>query len=854
MRRPPTARPADSRPRTTPRPAGRAAPIIYRPHAPAPRPGDAHPNAAGPPAQPLGLPALPAVATWLTADERLRVDAAGHGVFAAVHHDALAPLAHALGDRPHEAAIVSVAMLARGGRAAGEALAALLRHAPTLPTAALVSGPVDLATVLALGRAGIRAVVDVRSPDGWATLRAVVAASARPDVARLAARALAPVVAPCTPDVQRFVAALFEAPARVVTVRDLARGLGVLPTTLMSRFFRAALPPPKRYLAFARLTRAAHLLHTPAWTVAAVADHLEYSSAQGFSRHLHLLLGMRPAEFRRRYDGTTMLARFCDELLHPFAAVLRDFWPLRSAAQAARAPAVDPGAAIPQPPTRAAVAALASRITAPAVASPAPPTPELLLAATVPPATSDRGPHHEAIVGLSAVDIAARVRDGRLTPTAVVAAHLAHAAGAAAGVDAFRTLRTDEALAEADALARRPDLATLPLAGVPVAVKDNLPVAGTAMRLGTRATPPNPQPRDHEVVRRLRAAGAIVLGLTHVPELCIWPFTDGPLGTARNPWNPDRTAGGSSGGSAAAVAAAAAPIAVGNDGLGSIRIPAAACGLVGVKPGTGLVPSDIGDGSWFGYSENGPLATTVDDAALMLAVLAGRADLAHPAAESTTRLRVALSTRAPAPGVRVDPACADAARQVAALLERAGHQVARRDPPAGPADGLHVIATWGLGAAGDRDALVAAGADPTAFEPRTHAHARMGRALGRLGLGTPAARARLRARLVAFFADVDVLVTPTLARTAVAAAGWPERGWRASVATSLAFAPFTGAWNAAGLPALTLPVARAPDGLPIGVQLVGPAGSEARLLDLARAVERALPWPRHPPGAIPTTT
>jgi AraC-like DNA-binding protein len=286
------------------------------------------------------------VATWLTADERLRVDAAGQDVYAAVHFDDLAALGRALAAPRFGAVLVSVALLAGGGRQAGEALAALLRGAAALPTAALVSTPVDLAAVLALGRAGVRAVVDGRGPDGWDALRSLAAGTARSDVALLAQRALAPLVADLTGDVQHFVAALFEAPARVVTVRDLARGLGVLPTTLMSRFFRAALPPPKRYLAFARLTRAAYLLRAPAWTVAAVADHLEYSSAQGFSRHLFLMLGMRPSEFRRRYDADAMLARFADELLVPHRDVLRAFWPLH-AGDPARRVASPPG------PTRA---------------------------------------------------------------------------------------------------------------------------------------------------------------------------------------------------------------------------------------------------------------------------------------------------------------------------------------------------------------------------------------------------------------------------------------------------------------------------------------------------------------------
>jgi amidase len=159
-----------------------------------------------------------------------------------------------------------------------------------------------------------------------------------------------------------------------------------------------------------------------------------------------------------------------------------------------------------------------------------------------------------------------------------------------------------------------------------------------------------------------------------------------------------------------------------------------------------------------------------------------------------------------------------------------------------------VVATWGQGAGNDLAGLLARGAHPSAFEARTHAHARMGRVLGRLGFGGPAARAGLGTRFRAFFADVDVLVTPTLARSAVAAEGWVTGGWRRSVAGAVAFAPFTGAWNAAGVPALTLPVARGDDGLPLGVQLVGPPGSEARLLALAALVEQAMPWPRLAPG------
>jgi amidase len=228
-------------------------------------------------------------------------------------------------------------------------------------------------------------------------------------------------------------------------------------------------------------------------------------------------------------------------------------------------------------------------------------------------------------------------------------------------------------------------------------------------------------------------------------------------------------------------------------------------------------------------------------------VLTGRPTLAQ-ASDDAGPLRIAVSTTAPVPGVRVEPAWADGTEQVAGLLEAAGHHVMQRTPPTPWADGLHVMAIWGLGAGGDEGVAILPGADPAAFETRTHRHARMGRTLARLGFGDPGARQALRERLLAFFGDVDVLVTPTLAHSAVDASGWPARGWLRSVRTAVEFAPFTGAWNAAGVPALTIPVGRTSDGLPIGVQLVGPPGSEARLLALARLVERARPWPRHAPG------
>lgn len=294
-----------------------AAPIVYRPHAPLA--ADAERRGRE----------LPTVATVLTADERMRVDAAGAGRWVAAHCDSIDQLATALRRLPAGALLLSAGVVAEGGRAAVLRVAELVREFPAVPAMALASGEVPLATMLALGRAGVHAVADVRRADGWPLVRAALAAAARPDVAELAAAALAPVLADATSDVRRFVAALFAVPPRVGTVRQLARVLGVLPTTLMSRFFRARLPAPRLYLATARLTRAAYLLGNPAWTVAMVADHLEYSSAQSFSRHLHLVLGVRPAEFRRAYGPERMLARFADELVAPYRATLRAFRPLR---------------------------------------------------------------------------------------------------------------------------------------------------------------------------------------------------------------------------------------------------------------------------------------------------------------------------------------------------------------------------------------------------------------------------------------------------------------------------------------------------------------------------------------------
>ncbi|HCA87600.1 MAG TPA: amidase [Streptomyces sp.] len=445
-------------------------------------------------------------------------------------------------------------------------------------------------------------------------------------------------------------------------------------------------------------------------------------------------------------------------------------------------------------------------------------------------------------VGRTAVEISAAVRERRVTSRQVVAEHLEFIERHDARFGAFRVVRTEAALAEADATGARPDLRELPLAGVPVAVKDNLPVRGEATRNGSAATSAAPAVEDHITVARLRAAGAVVVGLTNVPELCVFGTTDGIHGITANPWNTSRTAGGSSGGSAAAVAYGAVPIALGNDGMGSLRIPAANCGLIGLKPGHGTVPAGIGNGDWFGMSENGPLAGTAADARLMLSVLAGEdPQESRPAPEP---LRIAVSTRSPLPGVMISRACARAARDAGVLLAGAGHHVRPADPPYPLTLGATVLARWTAGTARDAEGL-----DPRLLTRRTRGHIAAGRLLGRTPLTRTGPRDRMRERMTRFFAGHDVLVTPGLARRGPAAAAWHERGWLANLSVNTAYAPMTPAWNLVGWPALTLPWSSHPTGEPLSVQLVALPGREHVLLDLAAGIESRHPWRRTAPVA-----
>ena len=446
------------------------------------------------------------------------------------------------------------------------------------------------------------------------------------------------------------------------------------------------------------------------------------------------------------------------------------------------------------------------------------------------------------LVGSPATELAARVRSGEVSAVEVVRAHLAHLTEVEGRIGAFRVVRAEAALAEAAAVDASPDRATLPLAGVPVAVKDNVAVTGEVATDGSRAHTPRPATADHPVVAALRGAGAVVLGITRVPELCLYSATDGPGTVTRNPWDTARSAAGSSGGSAAAVAAGVVPLGHGNDGMGSLRLPAAACGLVTLKPGRGVVPGPVGANSWFGMAENGVLATTVADLTAGFAVLAGAVDGAP--ATPAAPLRIAVSTRSPVPGARLDAAGRAAVDGVVAELRAAGHTVLRKDPVITPAAALGTVARWLAGADVDAEAL---DLDPAQLEPRSRTHARLGRWVRRAGLVRPRTAEAFRQRMTGFFDDVDLLLTPVVSGPPLPARPWHERGFLANVTANAAWAPWTSAWNLAGLPALVLPAGPGRAGLPTSVQFVGPVGAEARLLLLAGELERRLPWRRHAP-------
>jgi len=268
---------------------------------------------------------LPPIATLLTPSERARVDAAGEGCYLALHRESMEELLRDLKSRPVHAILVSVTCA--GSDSAR--VASMVREFPRVPAVALLSElePRTPQTVLALGQLGIRRLVDVRQASGWRELRGALMADAGDAGQRGILAQLRLDLAGAPDDCWRFFHTIFTCAPRVGNVRQLSRLLDVLPSTLMSRFFRAAVPPPKRYLAMARLVRAARLFENTGFSIANVSNHLDYSSPQSFGRHVRTLLGVTAGDFRHRYDGAGMFERFRAELVLPYLTGLRTLRP-----------------------------------------------------------------------------------------------------------------------------------------------------------------------------------------------------------------------------------------------------------------------------------------------------------------------------------------------------------------------------------------------------------------------------------------------------------------------------------------------------------------------------------------------
>jgi amidase len=413
-------------------------------------------------------------------------------------------------------------------------------------------------------------------------------------------------------------------------------------------------------------------------------------------------------------------------------------------------------------------------------------------------------------------------------------------------LNAFRVVFAERALTEADqADARRGAGGQRPLLGVPVAIKEDTDVVGEVTTWGTRAHG-GPAARDAEVVRRLREAGAIVVGKTHLPEMAMWPFTETlSFGATRNPWSLEHTPGGSSGGTGAAVAAALVGVGLGSDGAGSIRIPSAFCGVFGLKPQRDRIPLAPNRDVWHGLAVYGPIARHVADAALFLDVAAGGGGFAEAAAREPGRLRIAISTAVP-PGVvaRLGGEQRGAIEATAELLRSLGHEVIEREIDYGPTAFLHVVVRYLRGISDD----VARLPHPERLERRSRAMARLGRTIPDAVLRH--ARAAERddaARVGAIFDHADVVLLPGPSGPPFRVGQLHGRGALWTLNASAAKVPWYGAFNHTGQPAASVPAGFDGAGLPLAVQLAGRPGDEATLLSLAAQLERARPWADHRP-------
>jgi amidase len=456
-------------------------------------------------------------------------------------------------------------------------------------------------------------------------------------------------------------------------------------------------------------------------------------------------------------------------------------------------------------------------------------------------------------------ELAAGIRSGELSARELVQASLDRIDEVNPRINAFVDVFAEEALAEADGVGADDPR---PFAGVPIAIKNNRAVAGKRLTLGSDFTGDFAAPFDHNVVQRFKAAGFVIVGTTTLPEWGILPVSQARrFGPTNNPWDVTRTPGGSSGGSAAAVASGMVPIAHANDGGGSTRIPAACCGLVGLKPQRGRISLAPEAGEAY-LVQDGVLTRTVAETAQLLDLLSGPvlgdASWAPPPAEpfavqaarEVARKRIAFTTLPPIPDVTVDPVCAKAAHDAAALLESLGHEVVEADPPWQDASLLETFtANFGPALATQMAFIgMVNGREPTAedMEPLSWAIYNLSKGIDSVqaSLATFQLHAVARA-LITWVADYDFLITPALAEAPVVhdtinpCSDQPM----ADFTRSGHFTPYTAGQNITGSPAISLPLYHRDDlDLPVGVQIIGQPAAEGDLLALAAQLEAALPW------------
>ena len=452
------------------------------------------------------------------------------------------------------------------------------------------------------------------------------------------------------------------------------------------------------------------------------------------------------------------------------------------------------------------------------------------------------------------IEHAELLRQGERTSVDLVTAAFDRIDAIDPDLNSFKILRREAALAEAaraddELRSGRVDARLRPLLGVPIAIKDETDVEGLPTAFGCGGTFP-PATADAESVRRLKAAGAVIVGKTNACELGQWPYTEGPaFGVTRNPWNLDHSPGGSSGGSSAAVAAGLVPAALGADGGGSVRIPAAWTNLVGIKPQRGRIPTEPVIDPFNGITVLGPLARTVGDAALMLDVTAGTGTQMQDATQADPgRLRIAVSTRPPFTFFRtpVDTETEARARAVGEQLASLGHDVVEVDPTYGP-----LIVNWAVRASVGLVDASARQPSETRYDAKTAANLKTGRRVRASGLLRPirAIEPRLVRRVGRIFDDVDVVLTPTTALPPARIGDFADWNLSQTERHAIAACPFTWTWNATGWPGVNVPAGFTAAGLPVGAQLLGPASSEPLLLSLAAQLESEQRWQDHWPAA-----